>query len=425
MADGLELNAGTGGATAATDDCGVAGHAQIVKLAISTDGSATLITADTNGLEVQGAGAAGTAAGGVVTVQGVASMTPVQVADNGGSLTVDGTVSVAGVATETKQDTQITALQLIDDIVRSEDEASADTHKGAVVLAVRQDTPEASSGTDGDYEPLKVVGGRLATQATISGAIPAGTNAIGKLAANSGVDIGDVDILSIAAGDNNIGNVDVVSSALPTGASTAAKQPALGTAGTASADVISVQGIASMTPLLVTAQASTGTQEVVGDVAHDAAAAGNPVAICGVAQNTDDTAPPNRVSAEGDATRLAMDWDGAIFARPHGAQVWSYHDDDTAAVTTDGTVHAAPAAGLSLYMTDLVFSIGAATASSIFLEEGSTKVLGPYYLEAIVGRGLHIQFQTPKKITAATALLVTNTGSISFSVDITGYTAPG
>jgi hypothetical protein len=40
---------------------------------------------------------------------------------------------------------------------------------------------------------------------------------------------------------------------LPTGASTAAKQPALGTAGTASADVITVQGITSMTPLLVNA----------------------------------------------------------------------------------------------------------------------------------------------------------------------------
>ena len=38
---------------------------------------------------------------------------------------------------------------------------------------------------------------------------------------------------------------------LPTGASTAAKQPALGTAGSASADVLSVQGIASMTPIQV------------------------------------------------------------------------------------------------------------------------------------------------------------------------------
>jgi hypothetical protein len=45
----------------------------------------------------------------------------------------------------------------------------------------------------------------------ISNALPAGTNAIGKLAANSGVDIGDVDITSIAAGDNNIGNVDIAS----------------------------------------------------------------------------------------------------------------------------------------------------------------------------------------------------------------------
>lgn len=45
---------------------------------------------------------------------------------------------------------------------------------------------------------------------TVAAALPAGTNAIGKLAANSGVDIGDVDITSIAAGDNNIGNVDIV-----------------------------------------------------------------------------------------------------------------------------------------------------------------------------------------------------------------------
>ena len=46
-------------------------------------------------------------------------------------------------------------------------------------------------------------------------ALPAGSNAIGKLAANSGVDIGDVDILSIAAGDNNIGNVDIVTVPAP------------------------------------------------------------------------------------------------------------------------------------------------------------------------------------------------------------------
>ncbi len=40
---------------------------------------------------------------------------------------------------------------------------------------------------------------------TIGAALPAGSNAIGKLAANSGVDIGDVDVASIAAGTNTIG----------------------------------------------------------------------------------------------------------------------------------------------------------------------------------------------------------------------------
>lgn len=53
MADGVILNVGAGGSTAATDDCGAAGHAQIVKLGIATDGSATPIPADAaNGLDV-------------------------------------------------------------------------------------------------------------------------------------------------------------------------------------------------------------------------------------------------------------------------------------------------------------------------------------------------------------------------------------
>jgi hypothetical protein len=46
--------------------------------------------------------------------------------------------------------------------------------------------------------------------------------------------------------------VSAASLPLPAGAATAAKQPALGTAGTASADVITIQGIAAMTKLLVT-----------------------------------------------------------------------------------------------------------------------------------------------------------------------------
>ncbi len=58
--------------------------------------------------------------------------------------------------------------------------------------------------------------------------------------------------------------ISAASLPLPTGAATSAKQPALGTAGTASTDVLSVQGIASMTPLKV--DGSGVTQPVSGSV---------------------------------------------------------------------------------------------------------------------------------------------------------------
>ncbi len=92
-----------------------------------------------------------------------------------------------------------------------EDAAHTTGDRGSFMLAVRTDTAAASSGTTGDYEALHTdANGKLWANAEITAALPAGTNAIGKLAANSGVDIGDVDVASIAAGDNNIGNVDVV-----------------------------------------------------------------------------------------------------------------------------------------------------------------------------------------------------------------------
>jgi len=200
----------------------------------------------------------------------------------------------------------------------------------------------------------------------------------------SGTDIGDVDILSIATGDNNIGNVDIVS--LP---------------------------------------ASTNTLEVVGDAAHAATIAGNPVSIGGVSQDMDDTAPPNRTGVvEGEACRIATDFDGGLFAHPHGPQVWSYHADGTSALT-DASVHADPGVGLSIYITDIVCSTGAATALNIFFEESTTKVLGPWYLEAVAGRGLSLHLQTPKKVTANTAVTVTTSAAIAHSVDVTGFIGQG
>lgn len=63
-------------------------------------------------------------------------------------------------------------------------------------------------------------------------------------------------VAATQSGTWNITNVSGTVS-LPTGASTAAKQPALGTAGSASSDVLTVQGIASMTALKTDSSAVT------------------------------------------------------------------------------------------------------------------------------------------------------------------------
>jgi hypothetical protein len=70
----------------------------------------------------------------------------------GGTVSVDTT----GLASDTKQDTIITSVQLIDDVVFTEDAASTGgTDKGIAVFGVRQDTLASSVGTDGDYGNIK------------------------------------------------------------------------------------------------------------------------------------------------------------------------------------------------------------------------------------------------------------------------------
>lgn len=102
---------------------------------------------------------------------------------------------------------------------------------------------------------------------------------------------------------------------LPTGAATAAKQPALGAAGTASTDVITVQGIASMTALkvdgsAVTQPVSMATNTPVGNVAHDAADSGAPLKVGAkaIAHGTNPTAV-----AAADRTDLYANRAGILF----------------------------------------------------------------------------------------------------------------
>jgi hypothetical protein len=108
-------------------------------------------------------------------------------------------------------------------------------------------------GTNGDATQV---------QLDASGNVPvSGTLSIDTtgLATSAKQDTGNTSLSSIDGKITtvNTGAVVVSSSTLPSGAATAAKQPALGTAGTASSDVLTVQGIASMTALKVDGSAVT------------------------------------------------------------------------------------------------------------------------------------------------------------------------
>lgn len=92
---------------------------------------------------------------------------------------------------------------------KAEDAANAGGEKGVPILSTRRDSDAATAGTDGDYAELQTdASGFL--KVNVKAALPAGTNAIGKLAANSGVDIGDVDITSVipGVGATNLGKAE-------------------------------------------------------------------------------------------------------------------------------------------------------------------------------------------------------------------------
>lgn len=113
--------------------------------------------------------------------------------------------------------------------------------------------------------------------------------------------------------------VSAASLPLPSGASTAAKQPALGVAGTASADVLSVQGIASGTNLNVSIAAfgagvSNGgelTCHLGSEVFEDAVASDGQslMAIAGVRRDT----PASSSGASGDWGTLNFDASGCLW----------------------------------------------------------------------------------------------------------------
>lgn len=389
--------------------------------------------------------------------------------DNGGSLTVDGTV-----------DTELTTADL---------DTGAGTDTRAVVGLVGSASGGGQiipgSGTDG----LLV---NLGTNNDISGTVTA------NLAAGVN-NIGDVDVLSIAAGDNNIGNVDVATVPAPlnvtgggvelgalrvtiandstgllsiddnAGSLTVDNAALAVTGGGVEATALRVTlasdstGLVSVddnagsltvdnaalsvvgsgveaTALRVTiASDSTGVLSVddnggaltvdgtitasnaAGDVAHDGADSGNPVKVGGKAYNMDGSAPGTAV-AEGDRANFITDTYGRQLVDTSHPNFWSV-SANYAVAQTNTELKAAPGAGLSLYITDVVCSNGATAGNMKFVEATGAAVDKIEVMYFAINGGAALHFVTPIKLTANVNLGITSVTSTTHSVTVNGYTA--
>lgn len=136
-----------------------------------------------------------------VPVSGTVTATPT------GTQNVDVTANTIGLATSAKQDTLLTELQLKADLTETQPVSLASVPTHAVTQSgTWTEANSAAIKTAVETIDNAISGSEM--QVDVVGALPAGTNAIGKLSANSGVDIGDVDVTSIAAGTNTIGGVN-------------------------------------------------------------------------------------------------------------------------------------------------------------------------------------------------------------------------
>ncbi len=227
-------------------------------------------------------------------------------------------VTNAGTFATQESGAALTALQLIDNLVLAEDAAHSSGDPGTLSLAVRQDTISNSTSADGDYGALKINSvGRLYTSATIDAAIPAGTNAIGKLAANSGVDIGDVDVTSLipGTGATNLGKaIDSAAGGTDTGlAMLAIRDDATTTLTPVDGDYVPLRTNARgalWVDLETRLDSANDSVKAVGNFAEDAAHSSGDAGDFILAVRRD--ANTTFVSADGDYSPLAVDANGNL-----------------------------------------------------------------------------------------------------------------
>jgi hypothetical protein len=267
MADNIQLNAGTGGAIIAADNISNIYH-PYSKVEFGSDGTATSVDYS-NPLPVSGVGLpslgiAGTSSTDVISIQGIAGMTVVKVDGSAVTQPVSGPltntqlrasqIGVSGYIIENNSEAIKTSLQIIDDwdetdrakvnlIVGQAGIAAGVGVVGVTVprITLASDDPAVSKLTTIDVDTGNIaanvasVDGKITAcntnSVTIGTALPVGTNLLGKIGidqttpgATNKVFIGNDGVVaatqsgiwavSLSAGNNNVGNVDLVT--LPT-----------------------------------------------------------------------------------------------------------------------------------------------------------------------------------------------------------------
>lgn len=359
---------------------------------------------------------------------------------------------------------------------KAEDAAHTSGDVGVMMLAKRTDTtPAATSGTDGDYEPLQVFAGRLWVTAKIDTALPAGTAAIGKLAANSGVDIGDVDVTSVTPGTTATDLGKAEDAAHTTGDTgvfiLAVRSDAAASTGGTDGDYVALTTDATGRIWAHVSALEPGTAATSLGKAEDAAHSSGDVGVMalGVRNDTHTTA---LAGTDADYTPLGVDSTGKIGIRGTfaedaghtsgdlGIQVLSVRSDVAAATagttadyqplitdaqgrlytrpeitTTNGVSGAAftsadasaapvavtdaPSAGTKLVIKEMTVS-SAAALTFTFTEETAGTVFEKIYLAA--GGTVHISYTGKQKLaTAVKKLMVQTSGAGAVGVRVSYY----
>jgi hypothetical protein len=289
------------------------------------------------------------------TIDNAAGASAVNIQDGGNSITVDGSVTATIAAGATS-------------IGKAEDVAFANADVGVPAMAIRRATPANESGTDGDYEMLQMSAGRLWTSTTIDAALPAGTNAIGKLAANSGVDIGDVDVLSVVPGTGatNLGKAeDAAHTTGDTGVMALGVRSDAGASGNPTA-LATTTG--DYIPLATDANNRLYTN-VAGDIAHDSAdSTSAPVKIGGQARTTNPTAV-----ADADRVNAIFDKVGRMaVVLGQVRELVTHQHTQIVNSTTETTILTAGASGVFHDLTSLILTNASSTACTVTIKDATT-----------------------------------------------------